>query len=135
MKRLILLTLLASTSFAPIHAATDEVLVKNYFSGEQMVKRCRAYLSSVRNNNTTDVQGAYDSGQCLAYVAGAPDTLFAEAIVSPRFGFPAFCFPNGLTIATATEIVANFLDKEPKYRTEPAYFSVRRALAAAYPCP
>jgi hypothetical protein len=82
-----------------------------------------------------DVQLNFDAGLCSAYVTGILDAeaFSAGAPASPYV--PKLCLPRGLNANVATEIVATFLDTQPQAREFSGYITVRKALAAGYPCP
>ncbi len=118
-------------------AAAQDAGTVAYVSGNDLAEVCRSYLTVIRENwKSTNPQLVYNAGRCTGFVTGALDALAMEGVQKPHAAIvPRACPPKTLAMGAATEIVANFLDRQPQYRSEPGFFAVRRAIAAAYPCP
>ena len=108
---LLLATLAIST---PIHAqqAPAETVI-TYQSGEQLIKRCRAYMRFRRQDPVTQEE-IHDSGVCLGYVMGVVDLVRAEHEEAFKTNKVApICLPEGIIGVTLTAIVARYLDQNP----------------------
>jgi hypothetical protein len=125
------------SSLIALHVTSASAeMVSNYYTGDTLTRYCRSFILSARSGmKVLSGQQGYETGMCYAYVVGVLDTLSVEIIKTPvAAGLPTMCLPSGLNANNATEIVANYVDKHPERRQESAYWLVRRALGAAYPC-
>ena len=108
---LLLATLVKSTPICAQGAPAETVIT--YQSGEQLIKRCRAYMRFRRQDPVTQEE-IHDSGVCLGYVMGVVDLVRAEHEEAFKTNKVApICLPEGTIGVTLTDIVARYLDQNP----------------------
>ena len=108
---LLLATLVKSTPICAQGAPAETVIT--YQSGEQLIKRCRAYMRFRRQDPVTQEE-IHDSGVCLGYVMGVVDLVRAEHEEAFKTNKVApICLPEGIIGVTLTAIVARYLDQNP----------------------
>jgi hypothetical protein len=112
--------------------SSAQAQLRGYFTGVDLTKACRGYVAFTRDNNRGTAQQAYDSAMCQGYVVGALDAIEAQDL--EKAWLPHLCLPSQLAQNSATEIVANFLDRRPEQRHRLGYVLVREALSEAFPC-
>lgn len=88
-------------------------------TGAQLLANCQ---SSVPQENA----------RCRDYVSGAVDAIDANQSVTFVCGFIP---PDGFSEETAISVVTDYLKAHPDEGQMSGAYSIRAALAAAYPCP
>lgn len=109
MLRTFLLAGLITLSAIPFSAANAE-----FMKGNKLYETC-----------TTSQVGA-----CLGYIMGTTDTLSLNKIANKKES----CIPNGVTGRQLTDIVIEYLTKNPNIRHLPASLLVEWAVSDAFPC-
>jgi hypothetical protein len=101
-----------------------------FYGGESLHKLCRL-LPSISSQSQLSGREFADASQCLGYVAGVIAGISTmQAVMAEN----TICFPSGIEIGTAADIVAQYLRDRPQERHFSGYTLTYRALAKAYPC-
>jgi hypothetical protein len=111
-------------------ASAQSATVGSYVTGHSITESCRLFLK-MRQDGRILAKDGFDAGECYGYVVAILDRAHADAASGVQ---AAFCANDSVNANDAVEVVARYLDLHPERRIYGAYFLVRDALAAGYPC-